>query len=1295
MNNRKCIALSGLSPMGGRWFKLGCLLAGFVPAVAVADSVVFTNVTTAAGMNVYADQAWGSPVWGDLNNDGYVDAIVPNHTAGPRTWINNGNGTFTLKTSVAAGMTAPSGDTLDWHGFALIDFNNDGKLDLHVTEGAKMGAAEKTDLIYLGDGTGKFVYDINSAPRFNIPGRGRTGVWFDYDLDGWVDLFQKNYQSTNIIYINQGGDNLVEHIGAAADFEALTTGSIMAPVDYNLDGLVDLFITGMGGVAEGGFEDTLFKQEASGTFVKIARTTTGIVTESGSRGMAWGDYDNDGDPDLMLARGFDDTGSITTAQEDIADRLFRNNGNGTFTDVTVQAGLPVAQDNTWSVVWGDLDNDGWLDLIVPQVGSLTGAGNANRVYQNNRNGTFTEIGVQCGLADQVTSVEYRHMGAAVADYDNNGFLDVLIKCGLGRHTGFTQLFRNGGNTNRYLTIKLVGTHSNTPGLGATVMVDQNTTTPLTQTRQYFGEGGGNLYSQSAAPLHFGVGAATVVDVTVKWPSGIVQTLSNVTTNQILTITEATQAFSVIDYSSIVKDPQKSLYVLTVLGTRMDLVQSATLETSPAAIVKSITVVNAGTLAITVGVAPGTMITDKLNVTLNLSGGETHVLADAFYTPKTYAVTLPAGVIGYEDVVYGTTSGGKNLMVNIYRPEVTSGPLPVILWIHGGAFKGGSRKGVMPRILEMTTMGYAVVSLDYSLVPEYMFDAPVEDCKAAVRFLRANATTYGLDPNNIGTAGGSSGGYLAAFLGTSGGIAAMEESHGNHGYSSRVKAVCVLYGGTDLVTLAQIRGLDETSSEAALLGVAPLDNIELATYASPATHVSADDAPSLLLYGEFDTTAPAQQGQLLHDRLTTAGVESELQILPYGHDFPADTPEMNADMYAFFDRHLKAPPEVLGLTGVSPSRLVTGQTVAVTVSGTAFAASDMLTIGPAALGVRIASATYVDAHTWNLSLVVSATATLGKRDLVITNAAGTKVTAGQIFSVEAASPPVTTLTLAALTPGVVEQGKTADVVLTGTGLTSGLTLTFAPTANGVRVDGAITVAADGKSATFKLAASAVAMLGKRDLVVTLSSGATATLARSVEVIAPAPVAIPLTASGLTPASLEQGKTVAVRLTGTGFTSGLAITFGSSASGLGVSGAITVSVDGTTADFSIVATDTATVGSHDLVITAGTASATLTQGVAVTAKPVVLTVQGLANTTIKQGQTLTTTLTGTGFTSSTVIVIGPSALGLRISTQTFVNDTSLQLTFVASSTAKIGARDFTLSNPDGSTVTRSAALTVTAP
>ncbi|HEU0208378.1 MAG TPA: FG-GAP-like repeat-containing protein, partial [Candidatus Udaeobacter sp.] len=291
--------------------------------------------------------------------------------------------------------------------------------------------------------------------------------------------------------------------------------------------------------------------------------SAGLPVRTIGRGIAWGDYNNDGNIDVFIARG--EAGSIPT-DGSTKTSLYRNNGDGTFTEVTDQAGVAINA-NTWAAIWGDYDNDGYLDLFVTNSGNNPD-NNPCYLFHNNGNGTFTNVAAQEGL--ELHDNTSAHKGASWADYDDDGFLDLMIKNGVGTEDsggaakGIHRLYRNThpGNTNQWLKIKLVGTQSNRNGIGAKVKLTA-TNPNLTQFRQYDGGGGGVLYSQSSEPLHFGLGQATQGDLQVTWPSGAVDTVPGVAANQTVTITEGQSV------------PAPQLFVVTSDSNAVAVIDSAT------------------------------------------------------------------------------------------------------------------------------------------------------------------------------------------------------------------------------------------------------------------------------------------------------------------------------------------------------------------------------------------------------------------------------------------------------------------------------------------------------------------------------------------------------------------------------------------------------------------------------------------------------------------------------------------------------------------------------------------------
>ena len=251
-----------------------------------------------------------------------------------------------------------------------------------------------------------------------------------------------------------------------------------------------------------------------------------------------------------------------------------------------------------------------------------------------------------------------------------------------------------------------------------------------------------------------------------------------------------------------------------------------------------------------------------------------------------------------DLVYKTVNGTV-LRLDLYCPENVSGPLPVIVWIHGGGWRnGGKRK--CPAVA-LVPDGYAVASIDYRLSSIAPFPAQIEDCKAAVRWLRANAATYHLDPDRIGAWGMSAGGHLAALLGTSGGVPNLEGSGDNTQYSSRVQAVCDVAGPADLTALTNVGPKRMFAIETLLGGPLEQDQAK-AIAASPIHYVSKDDPPFLIVHGEGDRVIPVEQSQRFYEALRKAGVNATLKILPVGHQGVLMDAVKEAEV--FFDATLK-------------------------------------------------------------------------------------------------------------------------------------------------------------------------------------------------------------------------------------------------------------------------------------------------------------------------------------------------------------------------------------------------------
>lgn len=262
-----------------------------------------------------------------------------------------------------------------------------------------------------------------------------------------------------------------------------------------------------------------------------------------------------------------------------------------------------------------------------------------------------------------------------------------------------------------------------------------------------------------------------------------------------------------------------------------------------------------------------------------------------------------------DLVYARL-GPRALTLDLYLPEDVPPPHPLLVWIHGGAWRMGSKEN--PRALPLVQHGYAVASLEYRLSQEARFPAQLHDCKAAVRWLRTRAEQFGLDPTRFGAWGGSAGAHLAALLGVTAGVADLEGDFGPDKASSAVQAVCDWYGPSDFLHMNDEPGVMDhnapDSPESQLIGAPIQERPDLVTKANPITYVHQGAPPFLIMHGTADKVVLPNQSVLLHEALVGAGVTSTLILLGgLGHGFPGDHgrwPEIYGYVRAFFDLYLK-------------------------------------------------------------------------------------------------------------------------------------------------------------------------------------------------------------------------------------------------------------------------------------------------------------------------------------------------------------------------------------------------------
>ena len=279
-----------------------------------------------------------------------------------------------------------------------------------------------------------------------------------------------------------------------------------------------------------------------------------------------------------------------------------------------------------------------------------------------------------------------------------------------------------------------------------------------------------------------------------------------------------------------------------------------------------------------------------------------------------AFSLQAGAAEYEAIteqgVEYANPDEQHLKLDIARPATlegaaAEGSFPAVVCIHGGGFREGDLSYFGATCELLARNGYVAVTIDYRLAPKYPFPAAVEDCKAAVRWLRANAEANHIDPKRIGAIGASAGGSLAHFLGVTADKREYEGDGGNSDQSSQVQCVVSFFGPTDF-TKSYGKSEDAADVLPLYLGGNLEDARERHIEASPLTYVTKDDAPTLCIHGTNDTYVALEQSQFIVDKLKATGVEAKLLVMQgAGHGFEGeDYDKGDAAMMKFFDTHLK-------------------------------------------------------------------------------------------------------------------------------------------------------------------------------------------------------------------------------------------------------------------------------------------------------------------------------------------------------------------------------------------------------
>lgn len=515
--------------------------------VAAAVGLNFVLRNDAAGRKYQVETILGGVAVVDFDNDGWSDIFAVNGASLPsleknhprfynRLYRNNRDGTF-ADVSEQAGV-AGQGYSM---GVAVADYNNDGWEDIYV-------AGVNTNALYRNNGDGTFTDVTRSS---GVGGQDRTGkklwsvaaAWFDYNSDGTLDLLVSNYCDWSpgtdpvcgglagtaraycspdsyrgqpcLLYRNNGDGTFSDASTETGVGNILGKGMGVAVSDYDDDGYSDVF------VANDNARNLLFHNLGTGRFEEVG-IALGVAYNGDGRqisgmGADFRDYDGDGHPDIIM------TGLSRETFE-----LFRNLEGKHFVDFSAQSGiLRLSQPwSGWSCGLVDLDNDARRDLFVANGGLDVDTPQPNRIFQNSGGQSFIDVSASAGPDLQLKRL---HRGAAFADFDNDGRLDIVVTALNER----LELLMNRSPRHNWLQLKLRGTHSNRSALGARVVCQSASQRQVSWVANSVG-----YASASDLRVHFGLGKDRVAtEIEIRWPSGLRQRLANVPANQILQLIE--------------------------------------------------------------------------------------------------------------------------------------------------------------------------------------------------------------------------------------------------------------------------------------------------------------------------------------------------------------------------------------------------------------------------------------------------------------------------------------------------------------------------------------------------------------------------------------------------------------------------------------------------------------------------------------------------------------------------------------------------------------------------------------